>query len=567
MGYNKRMIIRQLFLLLCINIFSYANTIPTFSEEEKKYLKEKKEIRACYSPKSLPVLGYENGKNIGISAEVMQLIQQNISIPIRYIPVHTWTECVALSKEKKVDLVIMIVTSPNYHSHLIASTKILEGTIGIATKIEKQFDDNFAKGSEKKLAFLKGQNSINQFVQDKFPTTEAVIVESVEEGLNLVLSGKVYGYADETFSLAYHILNFYGSELKIMDRVNKNPIGASIGVNKDDVYLLHILNKAIAHIDKQKIREIVHKWIAVRIDNKHDYTLVIQISSFLLAILLVSLYWVRRLLKEVKKRKMVENELKHFNHNLEQEISSKLQELRNKDAMLLEKTKLAAMGEMIGSIAHQWRRPLSVLHINIEMLVQDYKEKKIDQEFLEAFKQKNSEIIQYMSQTINDFQNFYKIDKEKVYFDVMEKIESVSALKLNQLEKNSIKITKEGKSFTILGYPNELQQVILNLISNAEDALVERKVKDPCIEIHLLSHNDNGYIKISDNAGGIKEKTINKIFEPYFSTKENGGGTGLGLYISKMIIEKNMGGKLSISNTHKGVEVLIQFKKEEDECA
>jgi len=558
------MIIKHLFLLIIFSLFSYANETIPLTYEEQNYLKEKKEINACFSPKGLPLLGYKDGENIGILPEIMHLLEKNIPIPVRYIPVQTWEECIGLSKEKKVDMVAMMITSPNHHTHLTASEKVVDGTIGIATKIEKQFDDNFQKLDKQKLAFLKGQTSITQFVKHKFPNITVVMVESIKEGLNLVVSGEVYGYADDTYSLAYHILNFYGNELKIMNRINQNPISASVGVHKDETILLNILNKVITNTPKQTIRDIVHKWIAVRVENSFDYTLIIQISSFLLSILLVSLYWVRKLAKEVRKRKEAESELKRFNENLEKEISFKIEELRYKDTMLLEKTKLAAMGEMLGSIAHQWRRPLSVLHINVEMLLQDYKEKKIDQEFLENFKKKNSEIIQYMSQTINDFQNFYKIDKERTLFDVMEKIKSFSNLQINQLEENTIELRVEGVSFTVLGYPNEFQQVILNLVNNAKDALIEKKIQAPYIKIELFSDTSYGYIKISDNAGGIDNQMIKKVFEPYFTTKEKDGGTGLGLYISKMIIEKNMDGQLSVSNGNEGIEVLIKLNREKN---
>lgn len=342
-----------------------------------------------------------------------------------------------------------------------------------------------------------------------------------------------------------------------MSRVDSTPISGSLGVHKDEEVLLGIVNKAIDAVDEKEIREIIHSWISVQVENGFDYTLLIQILSLFLIVSLVSFYWIRKLLKEVKRRKEAELELKNFNDNLEKEISSKVQEIHYKDAMLLEKTKLAAMGEMIGSIAHQWRRPLSTLHINIEMLEEDYNTKKIDKDFLKQFIRKNSEIIQYMSHTINDFQNFYKIDKEKRAFDVMEKIQSVSDLQLNQLEQNGIEITKEGESFTVLGYPSEFQQVMLNLISNAKEALIENKIKDPKISIKLSSDDSKGYIQITDNAGGIDENILDKVFEPYFTTKEKEGGTGLGLYISKMIIEKNMHGQLTISNKEEGCEVLI----------
>ena len=551
------MILKKLFLFSILICFTYAHENINLTQNEQDYLKEKKEITLCFSPKGLPLFGYKEKKNVGILPEVMSLVENKIPIPFRYVPVQTWKECIELSQRKKVDIAAMIINSPNKHLHLIPSHKIIDGYIGIATKINEPFFQNFDNLDTQKIAFLKGQTSVKQYVKHKFPNLNVVWVDSIEEGLKLVVEGKVYGYADETYSLAYSILNIYNNELKIMSKINNTPIHGCIGVHKDEIALLNIINKAVDSVDEEEIREIVHSWISVRVENGFDYTLLIQIFTLLLVILLVSFYWVRKLLKEVKRRKEAELELKHFNENLERDIALKVQEIHYKDAMLLEKTKLAAMGEMIGAIAHQWRRPLSTLHINLEMLEEDYKEQKIDKTFLKQFIQRNSEIIQYMSHTIDDFKNFYKIDKEKKVFDVMEKIQSVSTLQLNQLEQNGIEIRKEGESFSVLGFPSEFQQVILNLISNATYALIENKIKNPLIKINIFSDDAKGYIQISDNAGGIEEDILDKVFEPYFTTKEKEGGTGLGLYMSKMIIENNMHGQLTISNKEEGCEVMI----------
>ena len=555
------MILKSLSLLFILTLFSYANERITFTQDEQNYLKTKKEITACFNPRGLPLFAYKEGQHIGILVEIMYLLEKKLPIPIRFIPVKSWKECIDLNREKKVDISTVILTSPNKHTHLLPSHKVIAGALGIATMIKEPFLNDPADMNLKKVALLHGQTSINYFVKQKFPNLNIVMVDSIEEGLMMVAKGKVYGYVDESNTLAYYILKLHSNELKIMERINKTPIHGSLGIRKDELQLLNIMNKVIDSIDEQEIKDIVHEWISVRVEKDFDYTLLIQIVSILFVVLFVSLYWVRKLLKEVHRRKEVEQELQDFNDNLEKDISLKIQEIHYKDAMLLEKTKLAAMGEMIGSIAHQWRRPLSTLLINVEMIEKDYIAQKIDKDFLEQFIKKNSEIIQYMSHTIDDFQNFYKIDKEKKVFDVMEKIQSVSTLQLNQLEQNGIQITKEGESFTALGFPSEFQQVILNLISNAKDALIENKIKNPMIKIKLFSDDSKGYIQISDNAGGIDKKIIDKVFEPYFTTKEKDGGTGLGLYMSKMIIEKNMHGKLSISNSEEGSEVLIMLDK------
>ena len=558
------MITKVFFLFFLITVFSQAGGTIDFSQEEQNYLSNKKEITVCTNPKGLPLFAYKNGQHIGILVEIMFLMEKKLPIPIRFIPVKSWKECIELNREKKVDISMVILTSPNKHKHLLPSHTVIDGAIGIATRIEEPLLNHPEEMNDKKIALLHGQTSINYFLKQKFSNLNIVMVTSIEEGLMMVAKGKVYGYVDETFTLAYYILKLHSNELKIMERINKTPMHGSLGIREDEPQLLTIMNKVIDSIDEQEIRDIIHEWISVRVEKDFDYVLLMQIALLFLVVLLVSLYWVKKLLKEVKKRKKAEYELQNFNDNLEKEISLKIQEIHYKDAMLRERTKLAAMGEMIGAIAHQWRRPLSTLHINIEMLEQDYIEGKIDKEFLDDYIEKNSDIIQYMSKTINDFQDFYKINKEKEFFDVMEKIESVSDLQINQLEQNGIRLTKEGETFTVFGYPSEFQQVILNLISNAKDALMEKERKYAYIKIVVSRHGDKGVIRVSDNAGGIDEKVMGKIFEPYFTTKEQNGGTGLGLYISKMIIEKNMHGELSISNQGEGSEVLISLKKEED---
>jgi len=550
-----------LFYFIC-SAFLYANEGIVLTDKEQNYLKEKKEIKICFSPKGLPLFGYKKGENIGILPEVVSLVDKKIPIPFRYIPVKTWEECIELSKEKKVDIAAVIISSPNKHLHLKPSHTLLDGYIGIATKINEPFFNELDNLDMQKVAFIKGQISVQRYVKHKFPNLNVVLVDSVEEGLEMVAEGKVYGYADDTYSLAYNILHLYNNELKVMGRIDSTPIHGCLGIYKDDAVLLNIINKAIDHVNEKEVRKIIHSWISVRVENGFDYTLLIEIVSFFFVVLFVSLYWVRKLFKEIGRRKKVELELATLNENLEKEISSKVEEIHYKDVILLEKTKLADMGEMLGSIAHQWRRPLSTLHINVEMLEEDYKEKKIDKDFLNKFIKKNSDIIQYMSQTINDFQNFYKIDKEQKVFDVMQKIEAVSDLQLNQLSENGIKITKEGESFFVLGYPSEFQQVILNVISNAKDILLDKNVKNSMIKIKLSTDAEKGYIQISDNAGIMDENILAKVFEPYFTTKEKDGGTGLGLYMSKMIIEKNMHGKISIANSENGTEVLIVLMKE-----
>ncbi|BAF73315.1 ATP-binding protein [Sulfurovum sp. NBC37-1] len=559
------MIILKLFLFSAFILFSYAHANLDLSQDEKNYLKEKKEIKVCLSPKGLPLYGSKDHRKIGILPEVMHLIEDKMPVPLRYVPVKDWKECIALSKKGTVDIAALILASPNRHTHLVPSKKVIEASLGLATKITAPLTEDISKLDIKSIASLKGQKSIAAFVKQRFPEVKVITVNSIDEGLDLVAKGKADGYIDETYTLAYHILNLYSNELKIIDRVSEKPMAGALGVRKDEPLLLSVMNKAIDQIDPQKVRDIVHRWISVKVEKGFNYVLLVQVTAVFFLLMLVSIYWIRKLAKEVEKRKFIENELKELNENLEEEISKKVALLHYKDAILMEKTKLAAMGEMMGSIAHQWRKPLSTLHINIEMLEADYRENRVDENFLSTFIEKNSRIIQYMSRTIDDFQHFYRIDKEKKIFDVRKKIDAVLDLKMYQLEENDITVTISGESFSTLGYASEFQQVILNIIGNAKDALVEKGVAHPTIEIKIFYEGNRGIIRISDNAGGIDIDMINKVFEPYVTSKDSSNGTGLGLYMSKMIIEKNMQGKLSIGNVDDGTEVTIELRREKDE--
>jgi signal transduction histidine kinase len=162
-----------------------------------------------------------------------------------------------------------------------------------------------------------------------------------------------------------------------------------------------------------------------------------------------------------------------------------------------------------------------------------------------------------MSKTIDDFREFFKNDKEKEKFDLMEAVIDVLKLIDKQIKNHNISIDINGSGKTILGYKNELKQVILNIITNAKDALIEKNIKDAKISIFV---HDNTIV-IEDNAGGIPKEIGDRIFEPYFTTKEEGKGTGIGLYISKVIIEEHFKGKIYFENTQNGVKFIIELKE------
>lgn len=228
------------------------------------------------------------------------------------------------------------------------------------------------------------------------------------------------------------------------------------------------------------------------------------------------------------------------------------------ERILIQQAKLAAMGEMIGSIAHQWRQPLNALNVNIENLEFDYDDGLVNKEFLDKFIAQQTKTLQYMSQTIDDFRNFFKIDKEKTFFSVKEAIEDSISILESQLKDRNISLTIHGKDFKVNGYESEFQQVIMNLVSNSKDAIQLNDIKAGKIDITLKNHT----VLFEDNGGGIDKEIIERVFEPYFTTKEQGSGMGMGMYVSKMIIEDNMGGTISVKNSKEGALFTIHLSND-----
>jgi nitrogen fixation/metabolism regulation signal transduction histidine kinase len=255
-------------------------------------------------------------------------------------------------------------------------------------------------------------------------------------------------------------------------------------------------------------------------------------------------------------------ELEDLNKSLDKKIKEEIEKRIKQESILIQQSRLAATGEMIGNIAHQWRQPLSLITTCASGIKLE-KEFGILSEENEVAKLNN--IIQssnYLSKTIDDFRNFFKPNKEKSYFLIEEMTDQSITLVSASFAFHYIKINKDFKTIKrVFGYSNEFSQAILNVLANAKDALVEKEIKEPYINVNIYEDEEFGFLEIEDNAGGINPEIQIKIFEPYFTTKEKNQGTGIGLYMSKMIMEKNMSGKLTVMNTSIGAKFIFAIPK------
>ncbi len=256
------------------------------------------------------------------------------------------------------------------------------------------------------------------------------------------------------------------------------------------------------------------------------------------------------------------NDLIQLNNELEKRVQEELSKNREKEQILVQKSKLIALGEMISNIAHQWRQPLSELSTILMSINFKYSMDKLEKDFMQKKVKEADVLIEYMSNTIDDFRYFFMPRKNKEKFHLNDSVQRVMNITGSVLKNNNIVVEINiDKNIVLETYLNEYEQVILNIISNAKDALIQSNIENPKINIYATEEEKSITLFIEDNAGGIKSSPISKIFEPYFTTKDDDHGTGIGLYMSKIIIEKNIKGKLKVSNINCGALFEIIFIK------
>lgn len=255
-------------------------------------------------------------------------------------------------------------------------------------------------------------------------------------------------------------------------------------------------------------------------------------------------------------------EIEELNAHLEENIDAAVNKIREHEQMLFVQSKSAIMGEMLEMIAHQWRQPITSIgmianNMHMSIILSD-ETPSHKEEFEREIEQIHAQ-VNYLSHTIDDFRSFFKESKKRENIELGAFLYKSTSLMQKLLEKNGITLDIDTSCADIWlnVYKNELTQVLLNLLNNAKDAFEDLQLLTKKITIHCFMQDTSVVLEIQDNAGGIKEEIIEKIFEPYFSTKKAKNGTGIGLYMSKIILEKHFGATLSVSNKAGGAAFCI----------
>ncbi len=509
----------------------------SLTQKEIDYLKQKKELSVCISCDRLPIEDFdEDGKLIGINHDILEIFKKKLSISFKIVKTSSWKQSIKFIKEKKCDILPLIIQTEKRKKYLNFTTPYTHLPFVLATKPDITFINNLKILTKQKIGIPK-QYALIEFLKNKYPNINIVEIKNIKVGLEKILNNELDGVIGSLISVGYLIQKDFIGQLKISGKLD-NKFAIRTALRNDDKLLLKIFNKIIYNTDKIQQRKILNSWLAIGYEKNINYKLIWGILFTFFIIFFIFIY------------------RQNF---LKQQIKEKIKENTMQLETLQQQEKLASMGEMIGSIAHQWRQPLNAISISIQNLDDDYEDGLVNKKFIDEFIDKNYKIIKFMSKTIDDFRNFYRVKKDKEIFSIKEAINNAIFIQSAQLKNYNIKLLLNEKDFKINGYKNEFQHAILNIINNAKDAILEKEIKNGTIKITIK----NRFIFIENNAGGIDADVIQRIFEPYFTTKEQEKGTGMGLYISKMIIEDNLNGMVCAKNIKGGTRFIIGFKDEE----
>ena len=501
-------------------------------------------VTMCNNPNWAPIeFAKEGGEGQmqGIAIDTLKILEKKLNIRFKTIPTKSWTESQDFLREGKCEILPAAISTERRKSYANFTTPYLVYKLAIITKDDKPFVEGLADIADKTVARKKGSGLISK-LKTPYPHIHIIETTDYKESLKKVALGEAYCTIATLPVASYFINQFSLKNLQIAGYTDIR-YRLSIAVNKKDTMLLKVLNDGLSEISQNEQKRIYEHWVNEKLVETFDYRYLLYPLFAGLAIFLALLYRQRLLKKN--------------NQHLQTEINKKVQENLTQHQFIQEQTKMAALGEMIGVIAHQWRQPLNVLALSIQNLEYHYKDGLLNQEFIEKFIEKNLKTIQFMSHTIDDFKDFFKVDKVKEKFSVKESIEATFHMQSLCLEKYHISFVLHGDDFAVEGLRSEFQQLILNLISNAKDALVTHREEGRRIEVYL----EERAVVFMDNGGGIPDAVMEKMFDSYFSTKEE--GLGIGLYMSKIIIEEKMGGIMRAHSKGDGTVIVLEFKDDE----
>jgi len=540
----------------------YKNTSLHLTKEEKQWLRNHPVIRVGIDHNRPPIeLVDETGKYSGISASYLNLLEKRLGVhfEIDYSR-RLWSDSMKGIRTKELDMLSCAAITEQRKSNLVFSRPYLKQSIVIVANSDVGYVNDLNDLNGKKVAVVRSYAS-EEFLRAYHPKIIPVVVDTSLEALHKVALGEVYACVDGLGVASYLIERHNLKHLKV---VGETPYRyeLSFAFRNDWGVLASISDKVLDSITSSEYQAIHDRWIVVESQGDQiNYRFVWGGVAFVGILFLLIVYKNRRLDVLVRRRT---DELEALNQRLQDEIDKAVEKNRTQEKILMQQAKMAEIGSMVESIAHQWRQPLNILGLSMTKLNLScgLGQTEDTEKTIEIVEQQ----IQYMSQTIDDFRNFFKQDRVQSKVNINHIVGEVETLLGPLLMRKNITLIRDiDPSITVLVYPNELKQVLINIVNNGREAIEQSNNKEG--EIYITCENNDRFctISIEDSGGGVPLHIIDKIFDPYFTTKFESQGTGIGLYMAKMIIEKHFLGKLSVHNTRSGACFEIRLNHVENE--
>ena len=527
------------------NLSNYA-----FSEEEIKYIEEKDSIKMCVLPDSMPYSDIKDGKLTGAISDYVALIEKKMKKPLILVPTNSLAESLEFAQNRKCDILTSLTQTKERENYFNFTKPYIEIPYVLLTKTGNSFINDLSMIKNKKISIVENYTIIDS-LQSKYKDIEFVKVKNIDEGLQKILDGETFGHIDGLSASLYKLQTKYLTQISVSAKLDETT-KLSVAVRNDDDILYGIFQKVISSINDLEKNEIINKWVSIEYKKEFDYSILWKIF-FVLFIILIGIIYKQIVLKNANnslKDKVEEKtkELRQINSDLEIRIKKEVEENLRKDRLLSQQQKMVSMGQMIENIAHQWRQPLSLITTSASGIKLKKQLNDLDDEFLNKTLDGILNTSKYLSNTIDDFRYFFKPQKEKEDF-YLEKCctKTIELINPNFVSQN-IKIIHKIENIKVTGYETELIQVLINVLNNSKDALLSINNDEKLIFIDIFKKDDKAIIEINDNAGGIDEGIVHKVFEPYFTTKHQSQGTGIGLFMCREIINKHMNGQIEISN-------------------
>ena len=562
------------FFVYCLFLSGIIFALPIddtikLSKDEITYLQDKKVIRMCNNPNWEPIefaLNDDQSKMSGIAIDVLKLLEKKLGVTFQNVPTKDWSESQQFLKEKKCDILPAAGKTAKREQYANFTTPYLDYKIAIITKTDTPFIENVSQLDGKKMTRKKGSSLID-LMKAKNQYVRIIETNNYLESLTMVQNDEADFTIAPVPEASYYMSKFGLYNLHIAGYLDTS-MQLAMAVRKDDTQLLNILEKGLSGVKSYEMKQIYDNWTNITMKVSFWETKLAKVIGITIFVIIIFIIYrnflthkanknlklaVEEKTKELEKvnqeLRINSEKLKDLNENLEQRIVIEVDKVKKIENQLFQSEKMAAMGEMIGNIAHQWRQPLSLISTSATGVLMQQEFNMLEEKYLIARMNDINNAAQFLSKTINDFRDLIKGDLVFERFNLEENINKCLLIEEPILRTHQVELIKNiDATIEIISYQNPIIQSLMNIINNAKDVLVENNIDKKYIFLNVKKETNNVLISVKDNGGGIREDILEHIFEPYFTTKHKTQGTGLGLHMTYNMITKELQGEIVVKN-------------------